>query len=226
MERNRTAAVALARHGLHVQVLGGGHLPQRALPWLAGPGLSVQLVARSFAAQHATPEQRHGIPQRMVRPLRHRFSRTTMLTPGVPEAVFARLHALQPTAVRRWGSMSVEGMLSHLDGAYRGMLQAGVFAPSGNAWVGRVLVRPAALHVPLRWARGLPTVPELDVRKNGRLPGTFKAERAHAVQAMTLFLSHRDWDGLQHPMMGSLNEWEWMRWAWLHTDHHLRQFSA
>ncbi len=28
-----------------------------------------------------------------------------------------------------------------------------------------------------------------------------------------------------HPYFGNLTKWEWMRWAYLHADHHLRQFG-
>jgi hypothetical protein len=28
-----------------------------------------------------------------------------------------------------------------------------------------------------------------------------------------------------HPMFGDLTSWQWMRWGYLHTDHHLRQFG-
>jgi hypothetical protein len=29
-----------------------------------------------------------------------------------------------------------------------------------------------------------------------------------------------------HPVFGRLSRGEWGRWAWRHTDHHLRQFGA
>jgi hypothetical protein len=29
-----------------------------------------------------------------------------------------------------------------------------------------------------------------------------------------------------HPFFGRMTEREWMRWGYLHTDHHLRQFGA
>jgi hypothetical protein len=29
-----------------------------------------------------------------------------------------------------------------------------------------------------------------------------------------------------HPIFGRMSEAAWMRWAYLHTDHHLRQFGA
>jgi hypothetical protein len=29
-----------------------------------------------------------------------------------------------------------------------------------------------------------------------------------------------------HPMFGSMHRADWLRWGYLHADHHLRQFSA
>ena len=29
-----------------------------------------------------------------------------------------------------------------------------------------------------------------------------------------------------HPVLGRLTRRQWMRWSYLHTDHHLRQFGA
>jgi hypothetical protein len=28
-----------------------------------------------------------------------------------------------------------------------------------------------------------------------------------------------------HPIFGKMSETDWMRWAYLHVDHHLRQFG-
>ena len=30
----------------------------------------------------------------------------------------------------------------------------------------------------------------------------------------------------RHPVLGPMTRANWMRWAWLHTDHHLRQFGV
>ncbi len=36
----------------------------------------------------------------------------------------------------------------------------------------------------------------------------------------------RDFTWGVHPHFGAMNEREWMRLAYLHTDHHLRQFAC
>jgi hypothetical protein len=34
-----------------------------------------------------------------------------------------------------------------------------------------------------------------------------------------------DYSFAPHPIFGVMNESEWLRWAYLHMDHHLRQFG-
>jgi hypothetical protein len=36
----------------------------------------------------------------------------------------------------------------------------------------------------------------------------------------------RDFELQMHPIFGAMTEEEWMRWGYLHMDHHLRQFGA
>jgi hypothetical protein len=33
-------------------------------------------------------------------------------------------------------------------------------------------------------------------------------------------------EGQQHPIFGPMSRSAWLRWAYLHMDHHLRQFSC
>jgi hypothetical protein len=33
-------------------------------------------------------------------------------------------------------------------------------------------------------------------------------------------------EGREHPFLGKLSRAEWLRWAYLHMDHHLRQFGV
>ena len=33
-------------------------------------------------------------------------------------------------------------------------------------------------------------------------------------------------EGLRHPTLGPMSRAQWLRWGYLHADHHLRQFGA
>ena len=45
-----------------------------------------------------------------------------------------------------------------------------------------------------------------------------------AVERFTAANGEADWPA--HPIFGPLTRRAWMRWGYLHVDHHLRQFSA
>ncbi len=150
---------------------------------------------------------------------------TTLKTPGASQSLCTRLYRLTPDAVRMWGSMPVEGMLCHLGDAFNLALRDALPAAPAS-WAGRTIVRPLALHVPIRWMRNAPTVAQVQQGLGGTPPSDFLADRERVLAAIPLLLVEPDLAGHPHPIMGPLTHWEWMRWAWLHTDHHLRQFSA
>ncbi len=149
----------------------------------------------------------------------------TLETTGTSDSLCERLASLTPTSVRLWGRMPVGGMLCHLGDAFDLVLRNAL--PAAPApWAGRAIIRPVALHLPLRWMRNAPTVPEVQQGIGGTPPSDFAADRDRVLTAIPLFLQKSNLAGRPHPIMGPLTQWEWMRWAWLHTDHHLRQFSA
>lgn len=152
-------------------------------------------------------------------------TRTTLLTPGAPAGLLTRLRSLTPNSPRQWGEMPIGGMLCHLGDAFDLVLRDAL--PTAPApWAGRAIIRPVALHLPLRWIRNAPTVPEVQQGIGGTPPSNFLTDRERVLRAIPLLLERPALAGRPHPIMGPLTHWEWMRWAWLHTDHHLRQFSA
>ncbi len=46
------------------------------------------------------------------------------------------------------------------------------------------------------------------------------------IGRFSLPTAQRDFAFASHPVFGELSEWEWMRWGYLHADHHLRQFGT
>ncbi len=89
------------------------------------------------------------------------------------------------------------------------------------------MLKGFALYIPLLWPRGVATRPELDQKKGGTPPAEFRAD----VQALADLLDRfvqlpRDYQFQSHPMFGEMRESEWMRWGYLHMDHHFRQFGV
>ena len=77
-------------------------------------------------------------------------------------------------------------------------------------------------------ARPPMTRPEIDQHGGGGTPpADFEVDRAlllHLVERFTAKLP--DFKFAPHPMFLEMNEREWMRWGYLHSDHHLRQFGV
>ena len=71
------------------------------------------------------------------------------------------------------------------------------------------------------------TRPEIDQELSGPSPAEFAAD-VEALEALMQRVSAaaRDFAWTPHPIFGALSNAGWMRWAYLHTDHHLRQFGA
>jgi hypothetical protein len=84
-----------------------------------------------------------------------------------------------------------------------------------------------ALNMPMKWPKGVPTRPEIDQEISGTAPAEFEAD-LHALLALTKEFARtpRSFTFAAHPIFGNMNEAEWMRWAYLHADHHIRQFNC
>ncbi len=144
--------------------------------------------------------------------------------PGVREQVIQRIQNLTPDAQRRWGKMSVRQMICHLNDSFLGVMgerpisDAAGFAP-------RTILKFFALYVPANWPQGVPTRPEVDQHGGGTPPAEWERDRAALLQSLARFHDPGSRLGA-HPIFGPLTRSEWMRWGYLHVDHHLRQFGA
>jgi hypothetical protein len=137
-----------------------------------------------------------------------------------------RLGALGTESRRRWGRMTVAEMLCHVSDAFSvglGEKQA----RDRSSWAWRSLVKWIALWGPVEWPHGVPTVPECDAKLGGTPPVEFELDRRRVLDALDRFTQSNRGHALEaHPIFGKLSEKEWMRWGYLHADHHLRQFGA
>jgi hypothetical protein len=77
----------------------------------------------------------------------------------------------------------------------------------------------------MRWPPGIQTVAEFDQRTAGTPPGDFAADVAR-LEALLGEIAPRDAPWPRHPIFGRMSQRAWLRWAYLHMDHHLRQFGA
>ena len=122
--------------------------------------------------------------------------------------------------------MSVEQMVCHLSDAFL-MMTGELRASDATSVLHRTLIKWIALYSPMQWPQGILTRPEVDQMIGGTRPCDFGDDRARVQTLLTRCANEPvDCDGRVHPIFGRLSRSAWMRWAYLHTDHHLRQFGA
>lgn len=141
--------------------------------------------------------------------------------------ILARLRSLRPDNVRRWGRMSSHQMVCHLADAFRMALGQKAVTPASGL-LQRTLVKGVALYLPLPWPAGrIPTRPEIDQEREGTRPVDFAADVGQVEKLLKLVTApSRTLDRRTHPTFGPMSDAAWLRWGYLHTDHHLRQFGA
>ena len=138
-----------------------------------------------------------------------------------------RLTTIRPDGRALWGKMSAHQMVCHLSDSFR-MALGRKTAKNVGGVLQRTVVKWIALYVPVRWPTELVTVPEVDQRVGGTAPVEFAADLADLSELFELFTNRTREDGIErppHPIFGRMSNATWLRWGYLHTDHHLRQFA-
>jgi Protein of unknown function (DUF1569) len=150
----------------------------------------------------------------------------SLRNPVDKEEILRRLDIIQPTSQRRWGSMSAHNMICHLSDGFRLYMGERPAKPVPTP-APRVLLKWAALWAPIPWPHGFKTAPELDQQGGGTPPAEFSVDKKELRGLIERF-THQpaDFAWKPHPQFASMTEREWMRLAYLHSDHHLRQFGA
>ena len=150
----------------------------------------------------------------------------TLFHPADKEEILRRLDSIQLTSQRRWGSMSVHNMICHLSDGFR-LYMGELLAKPAVVPIPRVLIKWFALWAPMQWPHGFKTAPEIDQQGGGKRPVEFAADMKDLRALIERFTRRpADFVPKPHTHFGSLSEREWNRLAYLHADHHLRQFGA
>jgi hypothetical protein len=140
--------------------------------------------------------------------------------------ILARLKSVRPESVRRWGRMSAHQMVCHLADWSRMFLGQKPVSPATGP-LQRTILKWFVLYVPLPWPHGILTRPEVDQERGGTRPVEFAVDRAQAEALLELVAARASGlDRPPHPVFGPMSDAAWLRLAYLHTDHHLRQFGA
>ena len=138
----------------------------------------------------------------------------------------ARLAMVRPETPRRWGKMNAAQMICHLNDSFLGITgDKPMEIPRGfTVWP---VLKYVALYAPGKWPQGVPTRPEFDqLAGDGTPPAQFDADVRSLLATLDRFSRRpRDFQFRPHPMFKKMSEAQWMRWGYLHMDHHLRQFG-
>jgi hypothetical protein len=140
------------------------------------------------------------------------------------QEVFKRLAALRVDQNRRWGKMTCHQMIVHLSDAFLCPLGEKK-ASRGGVVMPRGVYRWIALNMPVPWPRGIATRPEMEQGVGGTRPVEFSRDREKLVDLIERFSTARG-NFAEHPIFGEMTLKDWMRWGYLHCDHHFRQFGV
>ncbi len=150
----------------------------------------------------------------------------TLARPGDAVEIRQRLRKLRPESARRWGTMSSHQTVCHLIDAAR-MMMGDKQVSHATGLPQRTIVKWMSLYLPLPWPAGILTRPELDQRVGGRKPADFTMDVSELEALLDSIGSQSgNLEGRMHPIFGRLSESAWLRWAYRHMDHHLRQFGV
>jgi len=148
----------------------------------------------------------------------------TFIVPGDRQEILERLGRLRANARPKWGRMTSHQAVCHLSDAFLACLGEKKVSP-GTGVFQRTLMKWGALYVPVPWPKNIPTRPEIDQAAGGGTPpDDFNCDVDRLRALVQRFCEAETWDS--HPIFGAMTRPEWMRWAYLHVDHHLRQFNC
>lgn len=148
----------------------------------------------------------------------------SLSNPADQQNIVSRFRLLTLDDTPQWGRMSVHQMVRHVDDAYKSALGEKYASPA-TGWLQRTLIKGVALNSPFRWTKGYPTRPEMEQGKGGSAPVDFHKDIASLLNNLDRFCDALPTPSLPHPVFGPMSVKDWMRWGYLHADHHLRQFG-
>ena len=149
----------------------------------------------------------------------------TLARPGDRAEIMRRLHTVRPQSAARWGRMSAHQMICHVGDALRMACGEKRVSPASGP-LQRTIVKWIALYLPVPWPAGILTRPEIDQEAGGTKPADFTSDVAQVESLLERIATDPSIMSAAHPIFGRMSQRAWLRWAYVHTDHHLRQFRV
>jgi hypothetical protein len=150
----------------------------------------------------------------------------TLENPQDREELSQRLGDVRADSERHRDKMSAHQMICHLADRFRGVMGEKEVKPMSRSFA-RKFVKWVALYAPMPWPHGVKTRPEMDQQMGGTQPGDFDADVRELRRLFEKFTRRPlEFQRRRHPIFLEMSEKDWLRWGYLHIDHHLRQFGA
>ncbi len=146
----------------------------------------------------------------------------SLASPLVVAETRERLRKLRADDRPRWGKMTARQMVRHLSCSCDVAFGERLVRPVKG--LPPVLVKWMALRSGLRWTKNMRTAPELKRAMASHSDANFDELVNVAIDKVER-LARENRFAAWHPMFGPMTEADWMRWGYLHADHHLRQFG-
>jgi len=137
----------------------------------------------------------------------------------------ARIKALDATAERQWGSMTLARMFAHLRIVLEVSLEEREVHDESRAWLLPVLWL-LLFRLWTNWPKGKIKATHQFLDDSAE---DIAAERARLLEAMDRFVQRAQSDPerkVLEPMLGYVSLRKWQRIHGVHTDYHLRQFGG
>ncbi|HEV2149650.1 MAG TPA: DinB family protein [Longimicrobiaceae bacterium] len=150
----------------------------------------------------------------------------TVADPRVLRSLVERLGRLRSDSERRWGTLTAHEMLCHLGDTTAMVLGTRPKHPPSPVRQRR-LVRWLGLWAPVPWPHGWRAAPSNDPKAAGTRPTDFAKDLARAVEGLEGIAAAAPGSLVPaHGFFGTMSVRDWQRWAYRHTEHHLRQFGV
>jgi hypothetical protein len=149
----------------------------------------------------------------------------SIFDPAVRSTLETRVRALRVDSPRQWGRMSPHEAICHMSDVFK--MAFGEKEVVAKPVAFRPVLRFIALRLPMRWPRGVQTMPEVERGCGGTTPIEFERDRTELLALLTRFSASTESErAAGHPIFGPMNTALWGSWGYRHMDHHLRQFGV
>lgn len=147
----------------------------------------------------------------------------TIADPAVIAGLEARLERVTPDSTRRFGTLTPGEMFCHLADVAQVVLEES--HKDSKPAPRKPWLKWLGLYLPIPWPTGYKSPPGADPKGEGSRPTEFERDRRRVVDGLRK-LAAADRLPKGHKVFGAMTRKDWHRWAYRHTDHHLRQFGA